>query len=56
MIVSPDRLYRVLEHLDSALAELQEASVESPTDRTLRRVITIVITALAVLRFYVATN
>lgn len=56
MIVKPDRLFRILGHLESALAELQDASQESPTDRTLRSAITITTTVLSILRFYIATQ
>jgi hypothetical protein len=56
MKVNSDRLFRVLSYLESALGELQEASKESPTDRSLKNAINIALGLLAVLRFYVATQ
>jgi len=56
MIINRERLNRILNNLSFVVADLTEASIESPTDRTLKNILFATEGALAWLRFYLATR
>lgn len=53
MQIPSDNLFRILGHLEAALEELQGLD---PQDRTLKKVIAVVLTVVSILRFYIATQ
>lgn len=53
MQIPSDSLFRILGHLEAALEELRALE---PQDRTLKKVITVVLSVVSILRFYIATQ
>jgi hypothetical protein len=56
MIVNPERANRILSNLTLVVSDLSAASQESKTDGTLKQILFFTETALAGLRFYIATK